>query len=95
MALSSRTAGQARRFVLLPFGAPPHGQSPLGTPPHPWDLLVRQAQIRPLPRPSRPCSPIRIKCPGRWAGAFHSLVDGKGLEPSTSALRTRRSPKLS
>ena len=31
MALSSRTAGQARRFVLLPFGAPPHGQSPLGT----------------------------------------------------------------
>ena len=24
----------------MPFGAPPRGQSPSGTPPHPWDLLA-------------------------------------------------------
>ena len=41
MVLSSRTASQARRSGLLPFGAPPRGQSPPGPPPHPWDSHVR------------------------------------------------------
>jgi len=40
MGSTSRTASQARRFGVLPFGPPPRGQSPSGTPPHPWDYLA-------------------------------------------------------
>ncbi len=62
-------------------------------------MILRSPRCSPMrqagTRPSRPFLYLRRKRPRLTPEPFRSLVDGKGLEPSTSALRTRRSPKLS
>ncbi len=46
----------------MPFGVPPHGQSPLGTPPHPWGFPARKAS-------GSEAAPVTCQVIGAWSSS--------------------------
>lgn len=84
----SSSAGKARRRKRPPFGAPPQGQSPSGTPPHPWGFLgtavlwppIARAQSLPAPRAKLvgdPTSPLGLF----WTTCARQAVAPAVLQP--------------